>query len=171
MQGADLRIFLIIFSFINTIFYILIYSYFDKVLDILGATGLSSTAANYVRLAALLIVGFCIGINVMLVLRLKIYKSRFSFKNLILIGIIPFIFLILSEGTITGFIIAKFFNSNEKLSELAFYLFSRQAIWSLWLGFAVGSSIRFSFFRRKCKHISIEKMESTNSESAKVPDT
>ena len=157
-----MRIFLIIFSFINTIFY--------NILDILGITDLSSTAVNYIKLAALLVIGFCIGITVMLILRLKIKKNLFSFKNLIIVGIFPFICLILSEGTITSFIINKFFNSNEKLSELAFYLFSRQTIWSLWLGFAIGTSIRFSFLKKEYKHLSVEKLEQehSGSESAKV---
>jgi hypothetical protein len=167
-----LRIFLIIFSFINTIFYIFIYSYFDNILDIFGVAGLSSTAINYIKLAALLVVGFCVGITVMLILRLKIKRSLFSFKNLLIVGIFPFICLILSEGSITSFVINKFFNSSEKLSELAFYLFSRQAIWSLWLGFAIGSSIRFSFLKKEYKHLSVEKSEqiSSGSESVKVPD-
>jgi len=167
-----LRIFLIIFSFINTVFYVFVYSYSDNILDILGVTGLSSTEVNYIKLAALLIVGFCNGANVMLILRLKIKRSLFSFRNLIIVGIFPFICLILSEGSITSFIINKFFNSNEKLSELVFYLFSRQIIWSLWLGFAIGSSIRFSFLKKEYKHLSVEKSEQINSgsEPAKVSD-
>jgi len=165
-----LRIFLIVFSFINTIFYILIYSYFDNILNIFGG-GPSSTAVNYIRLAVLLIAGFCIGVNVMLILRLKIKRSVFSVKNLLIIGIIPFIFLILSEGSITGFIINKYFNASGELNEIVFYLFSRQAIWSLWLGFAIGSSIRFSFAERKYKHISIEEQKQLDSGSVKVSDT
>lgn len=162
-----MRISLIVFSFINTIFYILIYSYFDNILELFGGAGLSSAVVNYIKLLALLIVGFCIGVNVMLMLRLKIKKSLFSFRNLIIIGIIPFICLILSEGTITSFIIAKFFNSSERLSELVFYLFSSKTIWSLWLGFAIGSSIRFGFFGRKYRHLSVEKPGQVNSESGR----
>jgi hypothetical protein len=167
-----LRIFLITFSFINTVFYVLVYSYFDNILDILGVNGLSSTAVNYIKLAVLLVVGFCIGVTVMLILRLKIKKNIFSFRNLLIVGIFPFICLILSEGSVTSFIINKFFNSSEKLSELAFYLFSRQTIWSLWLGFAIGTSIRFSFLKKEYKHLSVEKpgQEHSGSESANVPD-
>lgn len=162
-----MRNFLIILSFINAILYVLIYSYFDNIIEILGLVNLSPVAANNIKLAALLIVGFCMGINIMLILKLKIKKSFFSFKNLIIIGIFPFICLVLSEGTITDFIINKFFNSSENLSELLFYLLSRQAIWSLWLGFAIGSSIRFSFSRIKYKHVSIEEDKEKNSASVK----
>ncbi|HEY4695809.1 MAG TPA: hypothetical protein VIH13_02860 [Candidatus Hydromicrobium sp.] len=167
-----MRIFLIIFSFINTVFYVFVYSYFDNILDIFGITGLSSTAINYIKLAALLVVGFCIGITVMLILRLKIKKNLFSFKNLLIVGIFPFICLILSEGSITSFIINKFFNSSERLSELVFYLFSRQTIWSLWLGFAIGTSIRFSFLKKEYKHLSVERLEQehSGSEPVKVSD-
>src|SRR4030043_425929 len=169
----DLRRFLIIFSFVNTVFYVLVYSYFDKILEVFGVTGLSSIATNYIKLAVLLIVGFCIGMMVMLILRLKIKRSLFSFKNLLIVGIFPFICLILSEGSITSFIINKFFNSSERLSELAFYLFSRQTIWSLWLGFAIGTSIRFSFLKKEYKHLSVEKpgQKDFESKTITVPDT
>ncbi|MEA2016418.1 MAG: hypothetical protein U9O59_06935 [Actinomycetota bacterium] len=166
-----MRIFLIIFSFLNSVFYILIYSYFDKILEILGVTGLSQIALNYIKLAALLVVGFCVGASTMLVLRLKLKRSLFSFKNLVIVGIFPFICLVLSEGSINGFIINRFFNSSTELSELAYYLFSRQAIWSLWLGFAIGSSIRFSFGGRKYKHVSAGKEGKLNSGPANLPDT
>ena len=151
-----MKIFLLIFSYINTIFYILIYSYFEKILEILGAVNFSPTAANYIKLTALLIVGFCIGISVMLIQQLNINRSFFSFKNLIIIGIFPFICLILSEGTITSFVINTFFNSSENLSEMAFYLFSRQAIWFLWFGFAIGSSVRLSFSGGVYRHVSVD---------------
>ena len=146
----------------------LIYSYFDNVLEILGIVSLSPAAANYIKLAALLIVGFCVGVNVMLILRLKIKRSLFSFRNLVIIGIFPFICLILSEGAITSFIINKFFNSSEKLSELLFYFLSRQAIWSLWLGFAIGSSIRFSFSRIQYKHTSVENLKTQIPDKSEV---
>lgn len=165
-----LRVFLIIFSFVNAVFYVLIYSYFDKVVEIVGGTGLSPVTLNYMKLASLMIAGFCIGVIVMLLLKLKLKRSFFSFKNLVIVGIFPLVCLILSEGTITGFIISRFFNSSEELSELAFYLFSRQSIWALWLGFATGSSIRFSFSRRKYKHISVETKPDKSPEFIKEAD-
>jgi hypothetical protein len=162
---------LIISSFINAVFYIIIYSYLDKILEILEGISLSAVAVNYIRLASLLIVGFCIGVIVMLVLKLKLKRSLFSFKNLLIVGFFPFICIILSEGTITSFIINKFFNSSEQLSELAFYLFSRQSIWSLWLGFSIGSSIRFSFSKREYKHVSMGVKEDAGSLLVKDSET
>jgi len=168
-----LRIFLIIFSFINTIFYLLIYSYFDNILGLFGAIDISSAGLNYLKLFILLIIGFCIGLTVMFMLNLNLGRSSFSFKNLVLVGIIPFIFLILSEGTITNYIINNLFNSNKTISELVFYLFSRQTIWSLWLGFAIGTSIRVSFSKREYKHISVNESgkSDSNSKIFNVSDT
>ncbi|MDD3628545.1 MAG: hypothetical protein RBR58_02900 [Candidatus Humimicrobiaceae bacterium] len=151
-----MRNFLTVFSFINAILYAVIYSYFDNIIETLGVANLSPVVSNNIKLVALLITGFCAGMLVMLILKLKIKKSFFSFKNLVIVGIFPFICLILSEGTITSFIVTRFFHSSEKVSELLFYLFSRQAIWSLWLGFAIGSSIRFHFPRIRYRHISVE---------------
>ena len=166
-----MRYFLITFSFINTLFYILIYAYYDNILGFFGVEDISSAVLNFIKLLVLLIIGFCIGINVMLLLRLKLERSLFSFKNLVLIGIIPFFCLILSQGSITSFIITRFFNSSIQLNELVFYLFSRQTIWSLWLGFAIGSSVRFSFFRKKHKHMADDQPGQADPGSLKVTDT
>ncbi len=166
-----MRYFLITLSFINTLFYILIYAYYDNILGFFGVADISAAALYYIKLLVLLIIGFCIGINVMLLLRLKIERSLFSFKNLVIIGIVPFISLILSQGSITSFIITRFFNSSNTISELAFYLFSRQTIWSLWLGFAIGSSVRFSFVRKKHKHMAVKQSGQLDPESLKVTDT
>ena len=166
-----MRYFLIVFSFINTIFYILAYAYYDTILSFLGVENISAPALNYIKLLILLVIGFCIGTNVMLMLRLKLERSIFSFTNLILIGIIPFLCLILSQGSITGFIITRFFNSNARLSELAFYLFSRQTIWALWLGFAIGSSVRFGFPKRRHRHVVNDEPEQVDPGQAGATDT
>ena len=128
-------------------------------------------ALNYIKLFLLIIIGFCIGINVMLMLKLKLEKSFFSYKSLLLIGIIPFFCLILSQGSITSFAISRFFDSSKTISELVFYLFSRQTIWSIWLGFAIGSSIRFGFPKRKHKHKSLDQTEQEDSGLIKAVDT
>ena len=148
-----MRNFLTVFSFINAILYAVIYSYFDNIIETLGVANLSPVVSNNIKLVALLITGFCAGMLVMLILKLKIKKSFFSFKNLVIVGIFPFICLILSEGTITSFIVTRFFHSSEKVSELLFYLFYRKSIWSLLLVFDIVSSIRFHFTRIIYNHI------------------
>jgi len=162
---------LIIFSFINTIFYILIYSYFDKILEVLEEVNLSPVAANYIKLAALLVAGFCIGAMAMLILKLKLKRSFFSFKNFFTLGTIPLVLIILSEGTITAFIIDKLFNSSETVSELAFYLLSNQSIWFLWLGFAVGSSLRLGLYKKVLKHVAAVAKEDKSPKKVEMPDT
>jgi hypothetical protein len=88
----------------------------------------------------------------MLLLDLKINRSCFSFKNLLLIGIVPFILLILSQSFISGFIISRLFSGSEKIQELVFYLLSRDVLWSVWSGFALGTSIRPVFGKVMHKH-------------------
>ncbi|MCJ7472429.1 MAG: hypothetical protein MUP02_06460 [Actinobacteria bacterium] len=147
-----MRIFLIVISFINTLLYVLIYAYYDNVLDMLGATAISADLQNLLRTLVLIIAGFCIGITVMLLLDLKINRSCFSFKNLLLIGIVPFILLILSQGFVSGLIISRLFSGSEKIQELVFYLLSRNVLWSVWSGFALGTSIRPVFRKVRHKH-------------------
>lgn len=143
-----MRVFLLITSFINTVLYILVYAYYNNILNLFNTVVLPVGLLNFIKLLTLVIVGFCIGLNVSLLLRLNINKSFFDIRTLIVVGFIPAFCLLLSEGTITNFIIAKFFGSNKGLTELVFYLFSRQIIWTLWLGFSVGSSVRINFGRR-----------------------
>jgi len=154
-----LRIFLLIISFLNTVLYILVYAYYDYLLNLFGEMLLSEGFLNFIKLLLLIIVGFCIGLSMSLLLRLDLYKSYFDIRNFVIIGFIPVICLLLSEGTITNFIITKFFGSDKKLTELVFYLFSRQIIWTLWFGFSIGSSIRINF-KKKLKHEVRYKVES-----------
>ena len=157
-----MRVFLIIISFINTLFYVLFYAYYDNVLSILGISLGSAVFQNFIKLLFLLIIGFCIGIMVMLLLPLKLNKSYFDIKNLIILGIVPFLLIVFSLEPVTNFIIYRFFSDNESFQELIFYLFSRQILWSVWLGFAIGTSIRFSFKKRQHRHSKTYKLTGDN---------
>ena len=94
----------------------------------------------------------------MLLLKVRYEKSHFDYKFALIVGILPFIFLILSQGAITNFIIVKVFNSNKQISEFVFYFLSRQIVWAMWLGFALGTSVRLDF-KRKSKHELSYKLE------------
>lgn len=154
LKEDDMRIFLIIFSAANTLLYILVFAYFDYILSVLGATSLSPGLISFLKILFLLVVGACIGFLVSLLAKERPVKTYYDYKLLIIIGIVPFLCLILSEGTITNFIITRFFGSNKRLSELVFYLFSRQVLYAVWLGFAAGISTRFGFSGKKTyKHV------------------
>lgn len=149
-----MRVFLIIFSAANTILYILVFAYFDYILSIFGSTALSPGLISFLKIVFLIVIGVCIGFLISLILRERPEKTYFNYKLFLIIGIVPFICLILSEGTITNFIITRFFGSNKRLTELVFYLFSRQVLYSIWLGLAAGVSTRFGFNpKRQYKHI------------------
>ena len=147
-----MRVFLIIVSFVSSILYFLIYSYFDTIIGIIGTSFLSAGLQSFIKILVLLIAGFCTGLVPMLLLAPGMKRSRLDFRNLVLVGIVPFIFLILSPGPVNDFIVVNIFSNNEKIRELIFYLFSRQPLWSVWLGFAIGTSVRISFVRRSHRH-------------------
>jgi len=148
-----MRVFLIIFSAANTILYILVFAYFDYILGILGSTALPPGLISFLKIVFLIAIGACIGFLVSLLSKERPQKTYFNYKLLIIIGIVPFLCLILSEGTITNYIIIRFFGSNKRLTELVFYLFSRQVLYSLWLGIAAGVSTRFGFDpKRQYRH-------------------
>ncbi len=147
-----MRIFLIIVSFINALLYVLIYAYYDTILDRMGASLLSAGMQTFFKIVVLVAAGFCIGLMSMLLLAPGMKRSRFNIKNLLLIGLIPFILLLLSPGPVIDLIASRIFGNKESIRELLFYLLSRQAILSIWLGFAVGTSVRIHFGKRPHKH-------------------
>ena len=157
-----MRIFLIVISFINTLFYVLVYAYYDTVLSMLGNIAISANLQNFLKTLILLIAGFCIGVMVMLLLNIQSGRSHFDLKNLILIGIVPFILLILSLGPVSAFIISRILSGNERIQELAFYLLSRNVLWSVWFGFALGTSVRPRFGQRKHKHAATYVLDEDN---------
>ena len=147
-----MRIFLIIVSFINTLLYVLVYAYYDTIMGFLGTVSLSAGMQNFLKAAVLIAAGFCIGLMPMLLLAPGMRRSRFDMRNLLLLGLVPFVFLIMSPGTVTDFIASRIFGNRESIRDLLFYLLSRQALWSIWFGFALGTSVRICFKRRKNKH-------------------
>jgi len=140
---------LIIFSLINAALYFIIYSYLDFILENLPSLAIPSGAIILIRILFLIAVGFSVGLVVSLIRGYEGIKSSFDYKTFILLSIVPLIMLILSGGQITNFIVTKFFGANKKLSELVFYIFSRDYIWSMWIGVVAGTSIRLRFKRNR----------------------
>ncbi len=146
-----MKIFLIVTAFINTMLYLLVYAYYENIMGLFGNVNVAGGWLSFLKILDLVIVGFLIGLIVTMLMRLRIEKSFFDYRMLLIVGILPFIFLILSPGQVTNFFIVKLFNSSRQISEAAFYFFSRQIIWAIWFGFAIGVSVRLSF-KKKLKH-------------------
>jgi hypothetical protein len=146
-----MRVFLIIFSFINAFLYFLLYAYYESILGLFGTSGVTSGFLGFLKTVILLIVSFLIGLIVSLLLKMNITKSFFDLRLAIIVGIIPLFFLILSQPAISNFILVKIFKSNSTISDFIFYFLSRQIVWTMWLGFAIGASVRLSF-KKKLKH-------------------
>jgi hypothetical protein len=153
-----MRLFLIVMSFITAFLYFLIYALYDNILEVFGSIDVTGAFISFLKIFILVIVSFLIGLIVILLLRIRYEKSHFDYRFLLVVGILPFIFLILSQGAVTNFIIVKVFNSNRQISEFVFYFLSRQIVWAMWLGFALGTSVRLSF-KRRLKHEASYKME------------
>lgn len=144
-----MRIFLIVIAFTNGLLYFVVYAYFDTIISMMGPSSLSGGLQSFFKILLLLIAGFCIGLIPMLILSPGMRRSRIDIKNLVLLGVVPFILLVLSPGAVIDFIATRIFSNNENIKELLFYLFSRQPLWSVWLGFAIGTSARITFRRRE----------------------
>jgi hypothetical protein len=153
-----MRLFLVITSFITAFLYFLIYALYDNILAVFGTIDVTGAFISFLKIFILVIVSFLIGLIVILLLKIRYEKSHFDYRFLLIVGILPFIFLILSQGAVTNLIIVKVFNSNRQISEFVFYFLSRQIVWAMWLGFALGTSVRLSF-KRRLKHEASYKME------------
>jgi len=147
-----MRIFLIVFSYVNLFLYILIYSLYDNIAPLVGLTSLSTGAQSFLKVSLLVIAGFFIGLIASLFRKGRSSRSSFDYSLFLLLGLAPFVMLLLSEGSMTDFLIRVFFRSSKALSEAAFYVFSRTAIYALWYGLSIGISVTVGFKEKIIRH-------------------
>jgi len=153
-----MRLFLVITSFITAFLYFLVYALYDNILAVFGSIDITGAFISFIKIFILVVVSFLIGLIVILLLKIRYEKSHFDYRFALIVGILPLFFLILSQGAMTNLIIVKVFDSNRQISEFVFYFLSRQIVWAMWLGFALGTSVRLAF-KRKLKHELSYKME------------
>ena len=153
-----MRIFLIVFSFINVILYYTAFAYFDNILAALTVYNINPGFLNFLRYFIVFIVGFMIGLLIILTMKPKAKMNYFDIKVFLIVGFIPALALILNGTGIISLILTKFFSSNLTASDLVYYFFFNNSIWSLWLGISMGSSIRLKFtvkykrFKHEARH-------------------
>jgi hypothetical protein len=140
-----MRLFLIIFSYINVILYYIAFAYFDNIIGELASYNLSAGFLGFLRFIIILILGFMIGFLISISMRPLEKKNYFNIKTFLISGFMPAMALLMYKTGLVNIIVAKLFNSNLTISELAFYFFSREAIWTIWLGVSIGASVRLKF--------------------------
>ena len=125
--------------------YFIIYSYFDYILGSSASFVLPAGLISFLKILFLIAIGFSSGLVASIIRGFEGVKSTFDYKMFMMLAIIPVIMLLLSGGQVTNFIIVRFFNANKKLAELAFYLFSRDFVWSMLTGFFAGVCVKLRF--------------------------
>jgi len=150
----NMKLVLRIFSFVNIILYYTAYAYFDNITTALAVYNLPAGFLNFLRFFVILILGFMIGFLIVISMKQDWNKNYFDIKVFLLAGFIPAIALLLYKTGLVNIVVSRLFNSNMTVSELAFYFFSREVVWTLWLGIAIGASVRLKFRSspRKFKH-------------------
>ena len=152
-----MRFVLIIISFVNILLYYSAYAYYDTILGALAKYELPVGLLSFIKYFIVFILGFLIGFLIILGMRLKVNMNYFDIKVLLLVGLVPALAIIFSYSGFANFLVASIFKSNDTVSELYYYFFSRTDIWAIWLGVATGSSIRIKLFqKKKYKHEAIE---------------
>ncbi|MCD4669079.1 MAG: hypothetical protein K8S14_01395 [Actinomycetia bacterium] len=154
---GKMRFILIIISFINIFLYYAAYAYFDSILAALARYELPLSFLTFLKYFIIFVLGFLIGFLIILAMRLRVSMNYFDLKVLLMVGLVPALAIILSYSGLVSFLVNSIFKSNEAISELYYYFFSRTDIWALWLGVATGSSIRLKLLhKKKYKHQAIE---------------
>ena len=149
---GKMRVILIIICFINIFLYYTAYSYFDNILAALARYELPVGLLTFLKYFIIFVLGFLIGLLIILGMRLRVSMNYFDLKVLLLAGLIPALAIILSYSGMVGFLINTFFSGNETITELYYYFFSRTDIWALWLGVATGASVRLKLMQQKRKY-------------------
>jgi len=149
-----MKLVLRIFSFVNIVLYYTAYAYFDNITTALAVYNLPAGFINFLRFFVVLILGFMVGFLIIISMRQDWSRNYFDIKVFLSVGFIPAIALLLYKTGFVNISVSRLFNSNMTVSELAFYFFSRETIWAMWLGIAIGASVRLRFKSspRKFKH-------------------
>lgn len=149
-----MRIFLTVFSLVNTILYYTAFAYYDNILNAFTSYNLPVGLLIFLKYFIIFVVGFMIGLLIILCMKPKAKMNYFDLKVFLIVGLIPAFALILNGTGAVNLMVTKLFSSNQTISDLIFYFFSNSYIWSLWLGISVGSSVRLRFVSKdkKFKH-------------------
>jgi len=137
-----MRFFLIIFSFVNIVLYYTAYAYFDNITDALAVYNLPVGFLNFLRFIIVFILGFVIGLLIIISMKRGENRNYFDIKTFLIVGCIPAISLMLYKTGMVNLVVTRLFNSSLTISELAFYFFSRETVWTIWLGISMGASVR-----------------------------
>lgn len=149
-----MRIFLTVFSLVNTILYYTAFAYFDNILGAFTSYNINPGYLNFLRYFIIFIVGFMIGLLIILTMKPRAKMNYFDLKVFLIVGLVPALALILNSTGVVSLILTRFFSSNLTASDLIYYFFFNNSVWSLWLGVSVGSSVRLRFVSKdkKFKH-------------------
>ena len=146
-----MRKFLITILYINIILYLVFYSLTDYILREFPSLSISAGAITFIKILFLVASTFCLGVLISIFRNYRGARTVFDYRLFLKIGVIPFALLVLSGGQITGFINTHLFGGSKQLSELAFYLFSRDSIWAVWFGISVGVSVKLIFQKKNAQ--------------------
>ena len=149
-----MRLFLTGASFINIILYYTAFAYFDNIMAALAGYNLPVGFLNFLKLFIVFILGFMIGFLISISIKSVVNINYFDIRVFLIAGCIPAIALILYNTGAVNLVVTKLFNSSLTASELAFYFFSRETVWAIWLGISAGASVRLKFKSsgKKFKH-------------------
>ncbi len=144
-----MRKFLITILYINIILYLVFYSLTDYILREFPSLSISSGTITVLKIIFLIAAAFCLGVLISIFRNYRGARTVFDYRLFLKIGVLPFVLLLLSGGQITSFINTHLFGGSKQISELAFYLFSRDSVWAVWFGISIGVSVKLIFTKEK----------------------
>ncbi len=137
------RSFAIALSIIVALLYSMIFIFLEPIFRFMPDFEPRPELVTYVKFFVLIAIGFCIGCLGQLFTDMKYKKTHWNFTAFIKISIVPIIFLV---GISLNPLVDLFTSLpviKDNPAEFYYYIISTRYLWILWIGFGLGSSIKF----------------------------
>ena len=138
-----IRGFTVALSIIVALLYTVIFIFLEPIFQFMEDFEPGPNTIMYIKFFALTIIGFCIGCLGQVFTETRYTRTRWNILVFIKISIIPIIILI---GISLNPLVDLFTSLpviRDNPAEFFYYIVSTQYLWFLWIGFGLGSSIKF----------------------------
>ena len=138
-----IRGFTVTLSIIVALLYIVIFIFVEPILQFMPDFEAGPEKVTTVKFFALIVIGLCIGCLGQIFTDTNYKRTRWNIVAFIKISIIPIIALVVISLDPLVDILMNLPVIRDNPAEFFYYLISTRYLWILWIGFGLGSSIKF----------------------------
>ncbi len=138
-----IRSFTVVLNIIVALLYIAIFIFVEPIFGFMEGFEAGPEKVTTVKFFALVVIGFCIGCLGQLFTDTKYKRTRWNILAFIKISIVPVIALVVISLDPLVDLLISLPVMRDNPAELFYYIISTRYLWILWIGFGLGSSIKF----------------------------